>query len=96
MLMFTNFLEFALVEEFVVSIMQTNDVGGFTKVVTQVTVAGTSELSIFSFKVSGLISAPLEASELGNFGLIEVKASDVADFGDDARGVDGSQARNGI
>ena len=77
MLMFPNFLEFKLIEEFVVSIMQTNDVGSFTKVVTKVTVASASELGFLGFKVSGLIFAPLEASELSHFGLVEVKAGDV-------------------
>ena len=39
---------------------------------------------------------PLEAGELGDFGLVVVEALDVSDFGEDATGEDRSKAWDGV
>ena len=68
-------------------VASSHGVGGFQQVVAEETVAGFDELGVLGFKFPGLVLGPDKASEFGHRGL-GLKTVDIANFGDDASGID--------
>ena len=76
-------------------VASSHGVGGFQQIVTKETVAGLDEPGVLGFKFPGLVLGPDKAGELGHRRL-GLETVDVADFGDDASGVDFADARGRI
>ncbi len=95
-LVLRHFAKLVLIVSRILGVAQPNGVSGFTQVVAQITIAGAGEAGFVGLEVGGLVFAPLEASELGDFGLIVVEAVDTGDFGDDAARKDGAEAGDGV
>jgi len=84
MLMFGDFVIFALEESGVVAVALRNRKSRFAEVIAQINVSRACHRSILSFETAGLVATPLETCILGNLGVVEVKALDASDLGDNA------------
>jgi len=80
-----------IVESSVVRIVQPDFVDSFDQIVAQIVVAGEDEAGVIRVKLTGLVARPGEAGILGEGSLVG-EAMDVADFSDDASGVNGANA----
>ena len=87
-LMVANFVILFVIVSGITWLVQANGVGGLTEVITEIAITGASEGCILSLKVSGLSLSPLKACKFGDLSLVEIKASDIANFGDEASGKD--------
>ncbi len=85
-------LEVVVAPEF--GVASSHGVGGFQQVVAEETVAGLDELGVLGLKFTGLVLGPDKAGVLGDR-CLGLKSVDVADLGDDAGGVDLTDAGNG-
>ncbi len=83
MLKFINLIVFEVVEVCVLRGASPNRDRGFNKVITQVAIAGANELSVLSFKLTGLLLSPSEPRIFSKSGLI-VEVIDITDFSNDS------------
>ena len=81
-----SFFELALVVSALFAVTPLDREGSFTEVIAQVGVASAREMGVFGLKLSRTGFAPFEPGELGDFGLVTVKALDATDLSHNACG----------
>jgi hypothetical protein len=86
---------FLLVESAVLSIVHSDQLSRFTKIVAQVGRPGAFEMGFFGGEISRLMFGPLETGKTGDLFMTIVKTSQVANFGDDTSGEDRANAGDG-
>ena len=94
MLVLVDLFEFEVVVAPELGVASSHRVRGFQQIVAEIAVAGFNHSGMLRFKFTGLIFVPDKAGKLGNGGL-RIKPVNVADFSDDAGGVNLANARNG-
>ena len=75
-------------------VASSHGVGGFQQVVPKIAVSGFNHPGMLRFKFTRLVFVPNQTGKLGD-GSLGVEAVNVADFSDDAGGVNLANARNG-
>lgn len=94
MLVLVDLMELEVIVAPELGVASSHGVGGFQQIVAEIAVVGFNHSGMFSLDVSGLVLCPDKAGIFGDGGL-RVKATDVADFGDDTGGVDLADTGNG-
>ena len=94
MLVFVNLFVLEVIVAPELGVASSHGVGGFQQIVAKETVARFDKSCVLGLKIAGLVLRPDEAGELGNGGL-GLETVDVADFGDDAGGIDLADAGDG-
>ena len=87
MLVFVNLFKFEVIVAPELRVVSSHGVGGFQQIVAEETIAGFDESGILGLKISGLMLCPSKAGKLGHR-CLGLKTVDVANFGDDAGGID--------